>query len=366
MKEFTKNLMVDNLIVHDVPKKFSKKFKKENPDALCEEIVLSDVPTGFDNDLIKFFHAKIASTIGSTNAFEVEFDPSLVENKTREAICKYFEIGKKTSFPVPESEIINITQEIAKALHAIQSAQNPGGIILFIPCHNKNCHGLAILKVEREDGVRIQQKMAGQGKKTFEVEHIKDLMLTNKTKLFKIVLFYQDGENIKGFVCDQQQGVIRNREVANFFLIGFLGCKLKEEPHVSTKKFYEAVTTYINDKHLNDSEKLDIRMHLISTLTNNATVINVLEFARNFLPNTDMLNDNIQDFMNMIKQKKIPESFPKDIQLIAESLKKVKYELECGIKIIGLEEIVKNHLLIESLDDGKTKFEVIDHIRKVE
>ena len=361
MKEFLKSLTVDSLIVHDVPKKFSKNFIKGNPDAPPDEVIFSDVPSAFNNDLIRFFHDKISSTIGSSSAFEVEFDIALSDNSTQQAVKDYFNADSTDSFPPPETKSIRITQDIAKSLHVVQSARNPAGILLFIPCHNQNKHGLAILKVEREDGVRIQRNTTEQGQITFNAQHIKDLMLTNKTKLFKIVLFYKDGDNIVGFVCDQQQGVIKNREVANFFLADFLGCKLKEEPHVSTKKFYEAVNAYINSSDLTDSEKVDTRTHLISELTNNVATINTLNFAQNYLP-----SGKVQNFMDTLVQRKIPSSFPKDIQLIKESIKKVKYELECGIKIVGTEEAVKNNLSIAPHDDGRTKFELIDRIRKVE
>jgi len=326
-----------------------------------EEAILSDVPTTFDNDLIRFFHDKISSTIGSTSAFEVEFDPSLSDNKTQQAIKDYFIIGSTSSFPIPENDIIRITQEIAKSLHEVQTAKNPGGILLFIPCHNQDKYGLAILKVERENGVRIQQDITEEGKTTFNAQHIKDLMLTDRTKLFKIVLFYKNNEDIIGFVCDQQQGVIKNREVADFFLTGFLGCKLKEEPHVSTKKFYEAATIFINNSGLTDSEKIDTRTHLLSELTNNTTMVNILSFAQRCLPAV-----KVQSFMDAMERNKVPQSFSKDIRLISESIKKVKYELECGIKISGTEEAVKNNLTIESRDDGKMKFELIDRIKKVE
>ena len=361
MRKNLTSLVADNLIVHDVPKKFSRNYLKENPDANFEDLILSDIPTEFDTELVKFFHGRISSTIGSSSVFEIEFDPILSDNKTQRAVKNYFDSGKASSFPLAEGDAIRITQDIAITLHEVQTARNPGGILLFIPCHDQHQNGLAILKVEREDGVRIQRDITTQGKTTFSAQHIKDLMLTSKTKLFKIVLFYLSDDKVVGFVCDQQQGVLGNREVANFFLTDFLGCKLKEEPHVSTKKFFEATTAYINSEALNDPERLDVRMHLISELTNNLQTINLSSFADRAIP-----SGKKQGFMDVMQNKKIPTTFPKDIVLIADKIKKVKYELECGIKITGTEEAVKNNLSIASCEDGKTKFELIDRIRKVE
>ena len=355
------SLMVDSLIVHDVPKKFSKHYLKANPEATFEDLILSDIPTAFDAELVRFFHGRISATIGSSSAFEIELDPTLSNNKTQQSIKKYFEIGDASSFPLNESDSILITQDIAKALYEVQTARNPGGILLFIPCHNQQQHGLAILKVEREEGVRIQKDTTEQGKTTFNAQHIKDLMLTSRTKLFKIVLFYKSGGNIVGFVCDQQQGVIGNREVADFFLTDFLGCKLKEAPHVSTKKFFEAAMIYINGDNLTDSEKLDVRTHLISELTNNMSSVNTLAFAERAIP-----AGKRQSFMDAMTKSNISSNFVKDTSLVSDKIKRVKYELECGIKITGTEDAVKDNLSIESLEDGKTRFELIDRIRKVE
>jgi hypothetical protein len=360
MKAFLKGLNVDNLIVHDVPKKFSRRFVKENPEAQQDGPILSDAPSTVDIDLIRFFHNKISSTIGSSSAFEIELDPALSDNKTQQSILNFFKTGK-TTFPLPENELIEITQDIAKMLHEVQTAVNPGGILLFIPCHNQNKFGIAVLKVEREDGVRIQRGITEHGKTTFNAQHIKDLMLTKTTRLFKIVLFFWDNGGIVGFLCDQQQGVLKNREVANFFLTNFLGCKLKEEPHVSTKRFFEITTSYINNSDLTDSEKIDLRTHLVSELSNNLPAVNVYNFSQRYLP-----DGKTQCFMETMKKGDVPDNFSKDIQLIKESIRKIKYELESGIKITGTEEAIKRNLTIESRDDGKTKFELIDRLKKVE
>lgn len=146
-----------------------------------------------------------------------------------------------------------------------------------------------------------------------------------------------------------------------FLLNRFLGCKLKEEPHDSTKKFFEVTTVYINSDALSDVEKLDVRTHLISELTNNLQSVNVSSFADRAIP-----TGKKQGFMDAMLKNKIPTTFAKDTALISDKIKKVKYELECGIKITGTEEAVKNNLSIASCEDGKTKFELIDRIRKVD
>ena len=152
MKNSLNSLVVDRLIVHDVPKKFSRNYIKENPEIITEDIILSEVPTEFDQELTRFFHDRITGTIGSSSAFEIEFDSSLNNSKVQSAIKEYYEIGANYNFPLQDSDSIRLTQEIARELHNVQTARNPGGMLLFLLCHSNQKNGMAILKVEREEG----------------------------------------------------------------------------------------------------------------------------------------------------------------------------------------------------------------------
>lgn len=361
MRSALTSLTVDQLIVHEVPKKVSKAYQKKNPEATHEDILYSEVPTEFDEDLIDFFYKKISSTIGSTSAFDIELDLETENNQTQLALTEYFNLGKSDGFPLNDDNVIRITQNISKSLFDVQTARNPGGILLFIPCHNNIQNGIAILKVEREAGVRIRRETTEKGKYTFNAEHIRDLMLTDKTKLFKIVLFYENEEKIVGVVCDQQQGVYNDREVADFFLSDFLGCKLTEAAIVSTKNFYDTVNSFINNCNLTDKEKLDVRTHLISEISNNQTNLSVISFANRCIP-----RDKFQLFMDLVKEKNITTNFVKDSTLIEEKLAKVRYEFECGLKLSGSEEVMKNKVKVVEASEGKSRFEITDRLKKVE
>ena len=360
MKNSLQYLSVDMLIVHDVPKRLAKKKLKINPDLEEEDIILSEAPTDFDQDLTTFFHDKIIQTIGSSNSFGIQFDSSNQTN-VQTLVKNFFDIGLQNGFPVNQENSIQVTQGIAKELHSVQTAQNTGGILLFIPCHVSDKHAIAILKVEREEGVRIQRDHNASGQTTFNVQHIKDLMLTKKTKLFKIVLFYLDGNNeVAGYLCDQQQGYFQTREVADFFLKDFLGCKLREEPSITTKKFFDTTEQYLNEVNLPAEIKAQIHTHLISELTNNTSTINVLEFARRSLS-----ADKVQGYMNKLTDNKVTETFTKNNQLIYDRIKKVQYEFESGIRILGDQQVVKEKVTMNNTDDGKTKIEFIDALTKV-
>jgi len=82
----------------------------------------------------------------------------------------------------------------------MQSGINSKGLLSVIFCKVDGRHSLAILKLEREEGVRLKTTTLA-GKQTYDLDLIKELMLTGKTKLFKLGLFVQPGntmENIEG------------------------------------------------------------------------------------------------------------------------------------------------------------------------
>lgn len=275
------------------------------------------------------------------------------------SILEYFQIGNNASFPISEADVIRITQKIAMALHDVQNAKNPGGTLLFISCHIKNTHGLAIFKVEREDGVRIEKDITDQGKTTFSAQHVNDLLLGSRTKLFKIALFYQRKEEVIGFVCDRQQAV-GSKDIADFFLIDFLGCQFKEEPRVSTKNFFNVTRTFINSDNFTDDEKLSMSHHLVSELTANQPHINTLSFAKRAMPIGET-----QKYMDTLKAYNVPSNFNKDLELVQDHLSNIKYVLTSGIKIYGTRNALEKNLKMIPCDDGKTRFELIDSIEKV-
>ena len=123
--------------------------------------------------------------------------------------------------------------------------------------------------MEKEEGVRLSQT-THDGLRTFDVSYIRDLILTRKTKLFKIGFFYppDGGSDPEGTACDEQRGYMPRTEIAGFFLTGFLGCCLAEDPRVSTKRFFLAAQDFFNEQIEDPVERTQALNHLLSELTN--------------------------------------------------------------------------------------------------
>lgn len=342
---------MDELIVHDIPMKLSRRVLRETPTALKEQPVFSQIASPVNSEIVNFFHDRITSSLGSSSAVDVVFDPEN-ESPVRRLIYEYFFED--------QNRRIQITQKIAQHLFVIQNAQNSSGLLLFLCCQTRGNDKLAILKVEREEGVRVIQQIVQDGLRTFDVEHIRDLMLTAKTKLFKIVLFYSEGEIIKGILCDQQRGY-DSKDVAEFFISKFLGCMLTEEPQILTKVFFEVTQEYINKKIESPEQKGVLINHLFSELTNQVRTINLAEFARRVLT-----VEQRDDYLLYIKENGVTVgSFSKDCTMIESKLKKIQIVFNCGISIVGSQDAFGAKSSFSDTEDGEMKFEITDKLKQV-
>lgn len=351
MRLLLRNLQVNELIVHDIPMKLSQRILRETPNTLSEKPVFSQVASPVNLEICRFFLDRIAGTIGSTFANDVIFDP-LTESPVGTLMNEYFfENGNNR---------ISITQQIAQHLFDIQNAQNSSGLLLFLRCSTGEDTVLAVLKVEREEGVRVKQQIVNDGLMTFDIEHIRDLMLTKKTKLFKIVLFYLEEEIIKGILCDQQRGY-NNNDIADFFISNFLGCILTEEPKILTKNFFEATQKYINDRIDSSEKKGELLNHLISELTDQRRMISSTEFARRTLP-----ADQRDDFIQYIQDNGATiGDFTKECSLIVSRLKNVKYDFISGISVFGSQDAITAKSRVTDMPNGEMKMEIIDQLKLV-
>lgn len=350
MRTFLRLLTINKFVVHDIPNKFPKRVLKENPEQTNQEPELSDIETPFSPELQSFFYKKISESIGSSNSFDIEY--------INDNVIVPIEVER--FFDNPDI-IVDASQNIAKHLYDTQNAKNSGGLLLFIVCHIGTNNALAILKVEREEGVQIQKEMTSDGHKHFNLAHIGDLMLTKKTKLFKAVLFYKEVAITRGILSDQQMGYNIGKDVADYFLTNFLGCKLKNDPSLQTKKFFETTQEFINNSEMSAEEKNATVIHLVSNLTNNSGTINPQQFAENCLG--VQYADN---FLAVLNENGVGHnSFVKNTTLISNKLSQSEYIFLSGIKVSAPKEEIENHLSLSSLEGGRTKMEIIDSLMKV-
>ena len=351
MRNRLRDLCIDELLVHDIPKKLAKKALRNSSRNREEGPIYSQAPSRVDAGIKNFFRDKIVSTIGSSSAFDVIVDldnaspvPGLVQQYL------YVDGGER----------ILLSQKIAAFLYEKQTAANSAGLLLFVRCSIAGEIVLAILKVEREEGIRVQGETTDAGLFIFDIEHIRNLMLTEKTKLFKIALLWEKNALLKGVICDQQRSS-NIKLVADFFISDFLGCMLTEHPEITTKRFYETTVRFLNEHVESAEKKAEFLNHLTSELTSQNCEINPVVFANRSLPGS--LRDIYVRFI--AENASITNGFRKDILLIEKHLGKIQYGFASGITVIGAKDAFNEKTTLKDTEDGLAQFEIIDELKKV-
>ena len=170
-------LAVKGVIFHEIPHRTRK-------DA-GSGAILSEVESPINPEIKAYLRERINNSVGSSRSFDIEFDP-------------------QSSSPVPRiSQVLHRAAEpcglhqdfagMAVHLYTIQTGSNPAGLLALVDCELGSNPALALLKIEKEEGARLQQDLLG-GKKTFNVLHFRDLILTENTRLFKIASFIRTGD----------------------------------------------------------------------------------------------------------------------------------------------------------------------------
>jgi hypothetical protein len=300
-------IQIDKLIIHEIP----RKEPKQQGIPLAVTGVESNLTQGDRN----FISEKINHGLARI-AYRAKF------NLPTDSLVPDY-IFKILSEDIPtEDKFVFYSQQIAKDLYQSQTAINPAGLLIITKVKLGNKPGIAILKLEKEEGMQYESNFNDEGLITYSIEQAKNLMLTGG-KIFKIALFIQEGttlESIEGWISDRQSGVRSNTEIAKFFLETFLSCYLLDSPEIITKRFYKASQDFIN-LHVEDQElKIKYEMALLSVISNNENTIDPEEFANSYFE----LNDR-SSFTKYLSRNDIPVSaFEKNTSSIESSLKSMR------------------------------------------
>lgn len=340
-------LRLEKLIIHEIPRRTAS--SNQQP-------LLSQIESPLTQDNKNYFQQKITRSLTSA-AYSVVFDdgstspiPGLVLNS----------LGSQND------NFIDVSIEIAKHLHNCQTRVNPAGLVTVVQASIEEVKALAILKLEKEQGVRMNQELH-KGKMTFNIEHIPDLMLTDSTKVFKVGLFVQEGstlESIEGVVSDKQRSYRPETEVADFFLKKFLGCKLREEAEVTTKRFYQVSQDFFNQKVVESDAKAHCEIALIAALKSQDSKLHPETFAEE-----NLSVGYRQQYIDFLASHQVgTQQFDKDTTLIESQLKRVKINFESGLAILisGTSEVLENQVRVVPLENDQTRVEVEGRLKSLQ
>lgn len=316
---------IESLIVHDVPKRSAGDSTKA--------IMLSEVACELDQGLRNFFRER---TIRSLNrqAYEVERDP----NQTSPVPTHVVDLASDSR------KLVARSQEVARHLWSCQTAVNPAGLLIVSLGTVDSSRAVSILKLEREDAIRVEP-VGEDGKRSFNIAHLRDLMLGKNTKLFKASLFTATAGQVTGLVSDDQRGYDPHSEIAQFFLRRFLGCRLKVADDVSTKAFFEVSQEWINLCVPDDANKARYEVALLARMNAPTKTISVKSFADESLDTEDRT-----PYRTHMKEHGVPDTvIAKNTQLIDRRIQQLTYATREGIRVSGTPE--KMDALVEVKPD---------------
>jgi len=337
-------LSIDSVIVHEVPER-----RVTGPSTAP---FLSETESPLTITLRNYIREKISGSL-ATASYDVVFDVN--------AASPIFRLTEDHLGP-QSTAFVAMSQQMATHLHACQTGVNPAGLLVVSAVTVDGQRALTILKLEKESGVRVREARTQDGKRTLSMEHIRELMLTDKTRVFKVGLFYRTPDRtLEGLVSDKQRGYVPQTEIADFFLKKFLGCVLKQLPSVVTRDFLQATEQFINDEVSTPSTKARYQIALLAELQSGRGTIQPREFAEQHFNVGDR-----RPYIDYLERAGVPDRvFDKDTTLVGSHLEKIQLDFESGLIMIGSLDSMQ-HVHMRQVESDRTHVEFEDKMRRIQ
>lgn len=293
---------LERVIVHWVPPKVTGDTLRLSNSAWLD----------FDRE---FWIARIGDSMSKQYTREIEDIPATPSN----AVAKI-----RLLIACSSDDFVLYSQDLAFVLYAAQSHHlvSAGFLIVFRGEEGQE-RFICIMKLE---GVRGSEARFDDRKESFEIRPLEKILLTEKTRVFKMAHFRFSGPHLmKSLAMDDQ---LNRDEISHFWLTSFLGCRYLEAPEVLTRNFFTAVSQFSKSQRLTLDEAIKVRTALFSELNSNAKTISVSHFADNYVPPTAIV-----EFNKFIEKSGVPlRDFEKKLDpVVRKALAVRKFLLEENI-----------------------------------
>jgi hypothetical protein len=303
---------LETLVVHDVPQ----------PDEDREDLILTEAEVPLDAQLRGYFERKIKQSLRN-RGLEVVADATGAA-AVRDGVA---------SVLAEPAELVVVSQAFARHLDQSQTKRNPAGLLAVGTGSVDEGAVVAVLKLEREQGLRLQFQVVGDHAEVL-LQFLRDLTLTDKTKIFKTSLLRleRDGdpETMYGLVSDDQRGREEGLGVASFFLATFLGCQLRTNPEKATRDFVIAAEQFINEDVASDERRADYYVALLAKMQDQTLDLRPRDFA-----NENLTANDRPRFLERVSEHGLdPDvTFEKDTSLA--KIKGFRMVFEHGMVLVG-------------------------------
>ena len=255
------------------------------------------------------------------------------------------------------ANLVTASQTIAQRLWDTQDRRNPAGILVVARGSIDDLACAGILKLEHERGVQAEQETNDRGQLVFRVILHDDLLLTDRTAVFKGAIVRIAGPTDNALVSEASD--LQNlRDVAGFFLRKFLGCKLVDDPPEATRKYFEAAEDFVNSEVRDPEKRARYEGALLAQMNSAVEAVDPDRFARE---NFDA--DEHQQFLDHLSAKGAStRSFTKDTSRITGRIRRISYGFRSGIRLVGQPEAMADHVEIATDEAVGTRVTITDEI----
>lgn len=227
-------------------------------------------------------------------------------------------------------ELIDASQDLALALAGGQPGSASDGLLLVAEATLGSEELLVVAKVEHQEAIRLEPTTDADGRRSFAVELIRDLVFGDKTRIYKIAVFSKSLSAqgvLSGEAVDEQAA----SGIAAYFLGRFLGMRLREDPSVLTENFMTAMTRAINQSAMSDEQKLEVHSAMVTELKSNDRRLDPQDFIRRYVP--DGFGGEVARAATAAGATLI--GFTKDVSRVSSHLARVRVELENNVTLVA-------------------------------
>lgn len=346
-------LHVDRLIVHGVPKTLALERRKAGG---AVDLQLSDIPTPLDATSRAFVQERILDSLRSHVRPVIE-EPEI--HSPVPALIKSY-LGAP-----PGCDLVEPSRQLAIALDGAQAATSaPSGLLMVMDVKIGNDRGVVLAKAEAQRGARAgYQQIDGQW--TFQVEYLKDLVFSQHSRVFKVGMFFTadaEGTLLTGEAVDRQK---EGYGVSDYWLTTYLGCRFVQAPEVVTERFFETVTSWINDDVEDPADKAAYDAALLTEMRSTKREVQPSNFIATHIGNVNAR----ESLRRRLRDANVATtSFTKSIVTIANRLRRVRIETAGGVNIDAPPDRIDDGTVAVTLhDDGeRARVVVVDSLRKVD
>lgn len=267
-------------------------------------------------------------------------------------INEFPSLVKKCFFGSSDLDFIEASQKIAEHLHRRQNGSSPEGILIISEVVDNGTNSVLVMKAEHSDAMRMISSGKGSAQ-TINLELLNDVIVGDNSKVFKIAVLRlsSTGGLIEGDMVDKQNGV----SFADFFLVDFLGCKLKDAGEILTKIFVDRSFTYFNQSIDDADTKQQYSRALHVALENQQSDIDINAFIENNIKPGDQ-----DSYEEALGTELVNSIFTKDLRSVRGGAEALRYYFpkEGASLTVPAEAIDSGQVTVKPLDDGSTEIKI--------